>query len=150
MIEFLILLYPWIKAGHIIAVISWMAGIFYLPRLFVHHAESVPVSSNTDRLFSLMEYKLLRVIMNPAMIATWFLGLALVLVPGLIDWGMLWPWIKLFSVFAMTLFHFWLLARQKEFQAGKNVLSGKTYRILNEVPTILLIFIVISVVVRPF
>ncbi len=150
MIELLIFLYPWIKAGHIIAVISWMAGIFYLPRLFVHHAENSHLSSNADRLFSRMEFKLFWVIMNPAMIASWSLGLGLTLIPGLIDWGMLWPWIKLFAVVAMTCFHFWLLARQKEFQAGKNVLSGKTYRVLNEIPTILLILIVISVVVRPF
>ena len=150
MIDFLIFLYPWIKAGHIIAVISWMAGIFYLPRLFVYHVESSPASSNIDNLFSLMEYRLLWVIMNPAMVVTWFLGLLLVLIPGLIDWNMFWPWIKISGVVAMTFFHFWLLARQKEFQAGKNILSGKTYRILNEVPTILLILIVISVVVRPF
>jgi putative membrane protein len=127
-----------------------MAGIFYLPRLFVHHAESAPVFSNTDRLFSRMEYKLFWVIMNPAMVASWSLGLGLALIPGSLDWGMFWPWIKLSAVVAMTFFHFWLLARLKEFQAGKNVLSGKTYRILNEVPTILLILIVISVVVRPF
>jgi putative membrane protein len=127
-----------------------MAGIFYLPRLFVHHAENSHLSSNADRLFSRMEFKLFWVIMNPAMVASWFLGLGLTLIPGLIDWGMLWPWIKLFAVVAMTCFHFWLLARQKEFQAGKNVLSGKTYRVLNEIPTILLIIIVISVVVRPF
>jgi len=150
LIEILILIYPWIKAGHIIAVISWMAGIFYLPRLFVYHAESAPMSPKTDSLFSLMEYRLLWVIMNPAMVITWFSGMLLASIPGLIDWGMFWPWTKLFAVLAMTFFHFWLFARQKEFQAGKNTLSGKMYRILNEVPTILLICIVISVVVRPF
>lgn len=142
--------YPWTKSLHIISVISWMAGLFYLPRLYVHHTERVAVGGETDALFQMMEYKLLKVIMNPAMIATWVFGLALVATPGAVDWGALWPYMKAVCVIAMTWFHMWLAARRKEFVAGENHRSGKTYRIMNEVPTVLLLVIVISVVVKPF
>ena len=142
--------YPWIKSLHIISVISWMAGIFYLPRLFVHHTEKVSVGSETDKLFQMMEFKLLKVIMNPAMIATWLFGLLLAMTPGIIDWSAIWPWTKLASILGMTWFHIWLGMRRKEFVAGENKLDGRRYRIMNEVPTILMIVIVISVIVRPF
>lgn len=150
MIDYLIAMYPWLKAGHIISVISWMAGIFYLPRLFVHHSEKVEVPSQTDRLFSMMESKLLKVIMTPAMLATWGFGLSLTVIPGVLDWSDIWPWVKLMSIVAMTWFHFWLAKRQRDFELGDNQLTGKTYRIMNEVPTVLLLVIVIMVVVRPF
>ncbi len=142
--------YPWTKSLHIISVISWMAGLFYLPRLYVHHTERVAVGGETDALFQMMEYKLLKVIINPAMIATWVFGLALVATPGAVDWGALWPYMKAVCVIAMTWFHMWLAARRNEFVAGENHRSGKTYRIMNEVPTVLLLVIVISVVVKPF
>ena len=150
MIDYLIAMYPWLKAGHIISVISWMAGIFYLPRLFVHHSEKVEVPSQTDRLFSMMESKLLKVIMTPAMLATWGFGLSLTVIPGVLNWSDIWPWVKLMSIIAMTWFHFWLAKRQRVFELGDNQLTGKTYRIMNEVPTVLLLVIVIMVVVRPF
>ena len=150
MIDYLIAMYPWLKAGHIISVISWMAGIFYLPRLFVHHSEKVEVPSQTDRLFSMMESKLLKVIMTPAMLATWGFGLSLTVIPGVLDWSNIWPWVKLMSIIAMTWFHFWLAKRQRDFELGDNQLTGKIYRIMNEVPTVLLLVIVIMVVVRPF
>lgn len=150
MIDYLIAMYPWLKAGHIISVISWMAGIFYLPRLFVHHSEKVEVPSQTDRLFFMMESKLLKVIMTPAMLATWGFGLSLAVIPGVLDWSDIWPWVKLMSIIAMTWFHFWLAKRQRDFELGDNQLTGKTYRIMNEVPTVLLLVIVIMVVVRPF
>ena len=150
MIDYLIAMYPWLKAGHIISVISWMAGIFYLPRLFVHHSENVEVPSQTDRLFSIMESKLLKVIMTPAMLTTWGFGLSLAVIPGVLDWSDIWPWVKLISIIAMTWFHFWLAKRQRDFELGDNQLTGKTYRIINEVPTVLLLVIVIMVVVRPF
>ena len=150
MIDYLIAMYPWLKAGHINSVISWMAGIFYLPRLFVHHSEKVEVPSQTDRLFSMMESKLLKVIMTPAMLATWGFGLSLTVIPGVLDWSDIWPWVKLMSIIAMTWFHFWLAKRQRDFELGDNQLTGKTYRIINEVPTVLLLVIVIMVVVRPF
>ena len=150
MIDYLIAMYPWLKAGHIISVISWMAGIFYLPRLFVHHSEKVEVPSQTDRLFSMMESKLLKVIMTPAMLTTWGFGLSLAVIPGVLDWSDIWPWVKLISIIAMTWFHFWLAKRQRDFELGDNQLTGKIYRIMNEVPTVLLLVIVIMVVVRPF
>jgi putative membrane protein len=127
-----------------------MAGIFYLPRLFVHHSEKVVTESETHGLFVKMESKLLKVIMTPAMIAAWGFGVAMALIPGLINWGAIWPWVKLFSIMSMTVFHFWLAGRQKEFEQSRNVLKGQTYRIMNEVPTVLLLVIVIMVVVRPF
>ena len=150
MIDYLIAMYPWLKAGHIISVISWMAGLFYLPRLFVHHSEKVEVPSQTDRLFSMMESNLLNVLMTPAMLATWGFGLSLTVIPGVLNWSDIWPWVKLMSIIAMTWFHFWLAKRQRDFELGDNQLTGKTYRIMNEVPTVLLLVIVIMVVVRPF
>lgn len=129
------------------AVIAWMAGLFYLPRLFVYHAEKGEVSE-LSATFEVMELRLLRAIMNPAMIATWLFGLALVFTPGLVDWTALWPWTKGAAVLAMTWFHHWLGRRRKAFAEGHNQLSGRHYRMMNEVPTVLMIIIVISVVVR--
>lgn len=140
--------YPWIKAFHIMAVIAWMAGLFYLPRLFVYHAEQVGQNGDTHALFMTMEMKLLRVIMNPAMIASWVLGLCLVATPGIVDWSFIWPWIKLLGVVAMTVFHMWLAKRRKAFAAGTDQLSGRQYRMMNEVPTLLMVLIVLSVVIK--
>ncbi len=140
--------YLWTKSLHIIAVVAWMAGLFYLPRLFVYHAErgaSVPILSDT---LDVMERRLLKAIMNPAMIATWIFGLALVVTPGIVDWSAVWPWVKAGSVLAMTWFHMWLGARRKDFVAGKNTVTGRHYRMMNEVPTVLLVVIVLSVVVK--
>lgn len=148
MSDFLAMIYPWTKALHVISVISWMAGLFYLPRLFVYHVESVDQDSATDTLFQTMEVRLLRVIMNPAMIATWIFGLCLVFTPGVVDWGAIWPWTKAAAVLAMTWFHHWLGHRRKDFLAGTNSRTGRTYRIMNEVPTVLLVVIVLSVIVR--
>lgn len=148
MTDFLIALYPWIKALHIISVITWMAGNFYLPRLFVYHVEQASKSDALDPIFQEMEYKLLRLIMNPAMTATWVFGLCLVFIPGLIDWSSIWPWTKAAAVIGMTLFHHWLALRRKDFQKGQNTITGRQYRMLNEIPTILLIIIVFSVVLK--
>lgn len=140
--------YPWVKALHIIAVIAWMAGLFYLPRLFVYHAEKSISGDDLDALFQVMERRLLKAIMNPAMIATWLFGLLLVMTPGIVDWSMIWPWTKAISVCLMTWFHIWLGVRRKDFVAGRNVLTGRKYRMMNEVPTGLLIIIVTSVIVK--
>ncbi|MEP0964868.1 MAG: CopD family protein [Roseobacter sp.] len=148
MSDILALGYPWIKAFHIMAVISWMAGLFYLPRLFVYHAEEVGNSGKTNSLFLTMEYKLLRVIMNPAMIATWVFGLCLVATPGIVDWAAVWPWTKLVGVLGMTAFHMWLSKQRKIFTLGNNILTGRTYRLMNEIPTMLMALIVLSVVVK--
>lgn len=141
-------LYLWVKALHVMAVISWMAGLFYLPRLFVYHAEQVKTGDAADGLFQTMEMKLLRVIMNPAMVVTWVAGLMLVLTPGIVDWSMVWPWTKAASVLGMTWFHMWLAGRRKAFEVGQNSLTGRNYRMMNEVPTILMVVIVLSVIVK--
>ena len=148
MTDLLAIAYPWVKSLHIISVISWMAALFYLPRLLVHHTEQVGQRGQTHDLFKMMEFKLATVIMRPAMIGTWIFGLALVLTPGIVDWAAVWPWTKGASVFAMTGFHGWLVGRVKAFAAGENRLSGKRYRIMNEVPTLLMLMIVFSVVVK--
>lgn len=142
--------YPWVKSLHVISVIAWMAGLFYLPRLFVYHAEKVGQSGATHELFETMEYRLLRVIMNPAMIGTWMFGLMLVFTPGVVSWTEFWPWTKAAAVIGMTWFHHWCGRRRKDFAAGTNIREGRYYRLMNEVPTLLLIVIVISVVARPF
>jgi protoporphyrinogen IX oxidase len=146
--DFLATFYPWVKAFHVMSVIAWMAGLFYLPRLFVYHAEQVVQGAETDALFKTMEMKLIRMIMNPAMISTWCFGLALVFTPGIVDWSMVWPWTKAASVLAMTWFHHWLSLRRKDFAAGRNTLTGRRYRMMNEVPTLLMLVIVLSVIVK--
>lgn len=140
--------YPWTKSLHIIAVIAWMAGLFYLPRLFVYHAEQVKSGTATEAMFQTMERRLLKAIMTPAMVATWIFGLALVATPGIVDWGQVWPWSKALAVLMMSGFHGWLSVRVKSFAAGTNNLGGRQYRIMNEVPTVLLIVIVLSVVIK--
>jgi putative membrane protein len=148
MTDLLASLYPWIKSLHILAVISWMAGLLYLPRLFVHHVEQAETKPDVAAIFEMMEVKLFRLIMNPAMIVAWVAGLCLVFTPGIVDWSSLWPWTKAGAVIAMTWYHHWLGYRRKDFLAGTNVLSGRQYRLMNEVPTVLMIIIVFSVVVK--
>ncbi|MEM9061934.1 MAG: protoporphyrinogen oxidase HemJ [Pseudomonadota bacterium] len=142
--------YPYVKAVHIMAVISWMAGIFYLPRLFVYHAERAEIGDQLSETLKVMEHKLMRVIMNPAMIVTWVCGLLLVFTPGVIDWSDIWPWIKAALVIVMTWFHHSLVKWMKDFAADRNARSGKYYRLANEVPTLAMIGIVVMVIVRPF
>ena len=141
--------YTWIKALHVMAVIAWMAGLFYLPRLFVYHAERATVGSELDRTFKVMEEKLLRVIMNPAMITAWVCGLLMIGMGGL-DFASVWGWSKLLAVIAMTAAHMWMAARRRDFAQGRNTRSGRSYRIANEVPTILMVVAVVAVIVKPF
>lgn len=150
MSDTLLWLYPWTKSLHVISVIAWMAGIFYLPRLFVHHAERALGNGDMEQTFQMMEAKLLRVIMNPSMIATWVFGLLLVATPGAVDWGAFWPWTKAAAVLVMTWFHHWCAQRRKDFVAGGPIREGRHYRMMNEVPTVLLLVIVVSVIARPF
>jgi putative membrane protein len=140
--------YPWIKSLHIMAVISWMAGLFYFPRLLVNHVERVDPTGLLNETYQNMEMKLFKVIMQPAMIATWIFGLCLVFTPGIVDWSMWWSWVKAVSVIAMTIFHEWLGKRRKDFVNGSNKLTGRQYRLMNEVPTLLMVLIVVSVVVK--
>ncbi len=142
-------LYPWLKALHVIAVIAWMAGMFYLPRLYVYHCETTPGSAESER-FKVMETKLLRLIINPAMIAAWIFGGALASIPGVVDWGSGWAWVKAGAVILMTGFHGALSKWRREFLNDRNRKSARFYRLANEVPTVLMIIIVIMVIVRPF
>jgi len=148
--DILVTVHPWVKAFHVISVISWMAGLFYLPRLFVYHASTLYRNDVANQMLIIMERRLLHVIMNPAMIATWVSGIVLAITPGIVDWSALWPWVKVSGVLAMTWFHHWLVMRRKEFSVGMNGRTERHYRFMNEVPTVLVILIVVSVVVRPF
>jgi putative membrane protein len=114
----------------------------------VYHVEQVPAGSPTDIMFQTMERRLLKGIMAPASVATWLFGLALVMTPNIVDWSDIWPWTKAFSVIAMTWFQHWLGTRRKDFMAATNRLTGRQYRLMNEVPTLLLIVIVLSVIVK--
>ena len=140
-------LYLWLKAAHVIAVIAWMAGILYLPRLFVYHcvAERGSVQSET---FKVMERRLLKAIINPAMIVTWILGLWLAFDAGFFKA----PWLhgKLALVIALSVIHVLFARWVKDFAADRNTRSQKFYRIVNEIPTVLMIGIVILVIVKPF
>ncbi|MBS1302447.1 protoporphyrinogen oxidase HemJ [Loktanella sp. SALINAS62] len=147
--DWLIPYYDWIKSLHVIAVIAWMAGLFYLPRLFVYHAERAKTGSELDQTFQIMEQKLLRLIMNPSMITAWVCGILLIGMGGL-DFGAVWGWAKLLAVIAMTVAHMWMAARRKDFAAGRNTRSGRTYRIANEAPTILMVIAVVAIIVKPF
>lgn len=140
--------YGWIKSMHVISVIAWMAGLFYLPRLFVYHVEVVGSGNPTDDLFQVMERRLLKAIMTPAAVSTWIFGLCLVFTPGIVDWSLWWPWFKATAVITMTWFHVWLMLRRRDFAAGQNRLTGRAYRAMNELPTVLMFFIVFSVIVK--
>ena len=142
--------YSWLKAFHLLSIIAWMAGLFYLPRLFVYHAERGRPGSELSETLKVMERKLLRIIMTPAMIGSWAFGLSLLAVPGVVDWGAVWPWGKAAAVMGMTALHLWLSRIQREFAADANRRPGRYFRIANEVPTVLLLVIVVLVVVKPF
>ena len=149
MIRWLADSYAWIKSIHIISMVAWMAGLLYLPRLFVYHAMA-PVSSDRSSTFKVMERRLLRGIMNPAMVATWFFGLVLAGTPGIVDWRMGWIWAKLALVAGLTVFHGLLARWQNAFSADHNTHSTQFFRAVNELPTLALIGIVLLVVVKPF
>lgn len=139
--------YFWIKAFHVIAVISWMAGMLYLPRLFVYHSET-PKGSIQSETFKIMERRLLKAIINPAMIATWIFGLILVWQGGWYTAG--WFHAKFLLVLVLSGVHGFLSKTVKVFAADKNVRPARFYRMINEVPTVLMVAIVILVIVKPF
>lgn len=141
--------YPFVKAFHVIAVIAWMAGLLYLPRLYVYHAAEPPGSA-TAATFAVMERRLLKLIMNPAMIAVWILGLVLSFTPGIEAWSRGWFHVKFAAILGLTVVHHMLARDLKAFAAGRNVRSPRYFRILNEVPTALMIVIVLCVIVKPF
>ena len=139
-------MYQWLLAFHIISLIAWMAGMLYLPRLFVYHCEADPGSRQSET-FKVMERRLLRAIMNPAMVATWIFGLALLSAQ---DLGQAWLHAKLVCVAAMTWLHHVFARWRKDFAADRNARSRRFFRIANEAPTLLLIAIVVLVIVKPF
>ena len=140
--------YEWIKAFHVISMVAWMAGMFYLPRLYVYHA-AAETGSELSETLKIMERRLLRAIINPAMISTFIFGIwMLVLVPDYLSEP--WMHVKLTCVIVMTGFHGGLSRWRRQFAADTNPHSERFYRIANEVPTILLIVIVIMVIVKPF
>ena len=139
----------WIKSLHVISVIAWMAGMFYLPRLYVYHVAAQPGSVQSET-FKIMERRLIRAIINPAMAAAWLFGILLLMTPGLIDWSAGWIYVKLAAVLAMSGFHGALSRWRRAFEEDRNRYSAKFYRMVNEIPTVLMIVIVIMVIVRPF
>lgn len=140
-------MYEWIKALHVVAVIAWMAGLLYLPRLFVYHTQAA-AGSNTSETFKVMERRLLKAIMNPAMIVTWLAGLWIVWQGG---WYMAgWFHAKLLLVIVMSAVHGMLAGHVRAFAEDRNTKPQRYFRILNEVPTVLMIAIVILVIVKPF
>jgi putative membrane protein len=140
--------YLLLKSLHLIAVISWMAGLLYLPRIFVYHVENLQ-NINTSSIFEIMERKLYFYIMMPSMILTWVFGLILISVLGFDVLSELWIKLKLILVFLLTFYHFYLARCLNNLKLGKNTKSSKFFRIINEVPTILLILIVFIVVFKP-
>lgn len=142
-------MYPWFKALHIIAVISWMAGLLYLPRLFVNHVGLAP-GSDASNMLKGMEGRLLRFIMRPAALATIVFGGGLLSVPGVVDWSMGWIWLKLALVLTLVVFHGLMEKWRAAFAIDNNRHSAKFYRMVNEVPTLLMIGIVLLVVAKPF
>jgi len=141
--------YPWVKSLHIVAMVAWMAALLYLPRLFVYHSMA-PAGSDRAQTFKVMEQRLQRGIMTPAMIATWCFGVMLAGTPGIVDWRMGWIWAKLALVIALTLFHFLLARWRTAFSVDHNRHSTRFFRMINELPTVALIAIVVLVVVKPF
>ena len=142
------MLYEWIKALHVISIIAWMAGLLYLPRLFVYHCEA-PAGSATSETFKVMERRLLRAIMNPAMIAAYVFGITMiVLTPEWMKQG--WLHAKLLFVLLLTVSHMMMARWRRDFAEDRNTRPQRFYRIANEVPTLLMIGIVIFVIVKPF
>jgi putative membrane protein len=142
--EYLAAAYPWLKWLHIVAMISWMVGLFYLPRLFVYHAETTEPAVRAT--LETMEYKLMKVIMTPAMLVTWASGILVMLSIGAVG---TWIWLKIICVVALTIFHGVCGKWRKELAAGTSERSGKFFRAMNETPTVLLIIIVGLVVFKP-
>jgi putative membrane protein len=141
-------LYPWIKAAHIVSVIAWMAGLLYLPRLFVYHA-GVAADSPQSATFKVMERRLYRGIMHPALVMTGISAGLLLATPGAVDWGQGWIHVKLALVAVLIALHILMGAWLKAFAADRNRHSARFFRIVNELPTLLMVLIVVLVVVKP-
>jgi putative membrane protein len=140
-------LYLTLKAIHIIAVVSWMVGLLYLPRLFVYHVKNN--NDQTSKVFKVMEKRLMKIIMNPAMIITWITGLSIWLILGLETIFSLWLSLKFILVLALSGYHGFLSKCLREFELDRNIRSSKFFRFINEVPTIILIIVVFLVILKP-
>ena len=138
----------WFLAFHIMSFTAWMAGMFYLPRLYVYHCQTAPGSVESER-FKVMERRLLKQIINPAMISTFLFGVLLIFTPGAVNWSAAWWWMKIIALVMMFGFHGACSRWRRDFLNDANRRSEKFYRVANEVPTILFIIIVIAVVVKP-
>jgi len=147
--SWLIPLYPWVKSAHVVSMVAWMAGLFYLPRLYVYHCDVARGSQESER-FKIMERKLYKQIMTPAMISVWLLGIVLVLTPGLVDWHAGWWHTKLLAVVLMTGAQGAMGKWRRNFMEDRNVKPQRFYRIVNEIPAVLTAVIVVMVVVKPF
>jgi putative membrane protein len=145
----LIDLYLWIKALHVISVIAWMAGVLYLPRLFVYHAGAAP-GSEASETFKVMERRLLRAIMNPAMVAAYLFGILLLISSPNVDWAAGWLWVKLAMIATLTGLHHVYGLWRKTFERDANTRPARFYKIMNEVPTLAMIVLVLMVVAKPF
>ena len=144
---YLTLTYAWLKAGHVIFVIFWIAGLFMLPRFYVYHQESAPGSDEEQRWVD-RERKLRKIIINPAMILVWLLGLSLVYVTS--AWTQYWFMAKFVLVLALSAYHGWMVGYGRKLAAGERPVSGRALRLMNEVPGIFVVLIVVLVIVRPF
>lgn len=142
-------IYLWLKALHVISVIAWMVGLLYLPRLFVYHSD-VPPGSPSAETFKVMEKRLLRVIMTPAMLSTWLFGLGLLVSSPAVSWDSGWLHVKLFFVAVMSVLHGMMARWRRDFADDANRHEARFYRVLNEVPTVLMVVIVLAVVIKPF
>ncbi|HVW94304.1 MAG TPA: protoporphyrinogen oxidase HemJ [Devosia sp.] len=138
----------WVKALHVISVIAWMAGLLYLPRLFVYHADAEKGSIQSET-FKLMERRLYRGITTPAMIATWIFGLGLVF-SGVVDWHQIWPYVKAVFVLALSAYHGIMARFLRDFANDRNTRTSRFFRSINELPMVAVIIIVIMVIVQPF
>jgi len=141
--------YDWFKALHVISVIAWMAGMLYLPRLFVYHCDAAPGSAQSET-FKVMERRLYRAITTPAMMASWIFGVLMLAAPGSVHRDEYWMWAKLGLLVMLQIDYFLLGTWQRRFAEDKNIYSAKFYRMVNEVPTLLMIGIVIMVIIKPF
>ncbi len=146
--SFLLPLYPWLKALHIVSMVAWMAGMFYLPRLFVYHCDVQRGSAESER-FKVMERRLLKQIMTPAMIATWCFGILLILTPGAVDRSAPWWHVKLLGVLLMSGFHGAATKWRRVFLENRNTKPQRFYRFANEIPPVLMIIIVIMAIAQP-
>jgi len=147
-VDTLIDLYLWIKALHVISVIAWMAGLLYLPRLFVYHASASPGSEQSET-FKVMERRLLRAIMNPAMVAAYVFGILLLISSPNVDWAAGWLWVKLAMITVLTVLHHLFGLWRKTFERDENKRPPRFYKLMNEAPTAVMVVLVLMAVVKP-